>query len=74
MEHVDKCQKCGKEYIADANDTENALPTCGTCGAEIYRRGANSEFSVTGDNDDEHPIERGLRKVTDELTGDKKKV
>lgn len=45
MEHVDKCQKCGKEYIADANDTENALPTCGTCGAEIYSGGRTQSLA-----------------------------
>lgn len=72
MQHVKKCQKCGHEYVPES---EAAVPhdhPCDSCGAELHET-----TTRPGDEDtsnDEHPIEKGLRKLTDEITGDKHKL
>lgn len=72
MQHFDKCEQCGKEYNPDVKDSLEDIPTCGNCGAEIYEHGSTPSHEVDGENDDEHLVEKGLRKVTEGITGNKK--
>ncbi|MBZ5487834.1 hypothetical protein HW452_09880 [Halomonas aquamarina] len=74
MEHTHKCQKCGKKYVVEKESESLQEPTCNTCGAEIYDADTQANSDINGNGEDEHPIEKGLRRVTDEITGDKKKV
>lgn len=79
MEHVDHCKKCGKEVITEDNDDKKKEQhpdeeICDTCGEEVYDEKDHPEFEVDGKDDTEHPVEKGLRKVTDAITGDKKKI
>ncbi|MCL5425847.1 MAG: hypothetical protein M1154_09485 [Gammaproteobacteria bacterium] len=71
MKHVDKCEKCGKEYKPEVEDARKDTTKCGACGAEVYEHGSPSPYEVEGEND-EHLVEKGLRKVTKGITGNKK--
>lgn len=72
MKHVDKCEKCGKEYKPEVADKPEDTTKCGACGAEVYEHGAPFPYEVDGESDDEHLVEKGLRKVTEGITGNKK--
>lgn len=67
MKHVDKCEKCGKEYTPDGKEALEETAKCDSCGADIYDNGS----TTTDDGDDEHLVEKGLRKVTEGITGSK---
>ncbi len=69
MKHVDKCEKCGKEYNPDVKEAPQENTKCGACGAEIYDDG--SPTTSHGESDDEHLVEKGLRKITEGMTGNK---
>lgn len=71
MQHVDKCEQCGKEYNPVVNEASNEIPKCDACGAELNVRDSRSTFDVDAENDDEHLVEKGLRRVTDGITGKK---
>lgn len=68
MNSVDKCQKCGKEYNPDVEMESKATPTCDSCGAALFEPTAEADFEREGE---EHLIEKGLRKIAGEITGDK---
>ncbi len=70
MKHSEQCEKCGKEYNPDVTDTPEEIPKCAACGAEIYPSNASSR--QTSEDDEEHLVEKGLRKVTDGITGNKR--
>lgn len=70
MKHPKTCQKCGNEYVPEA-DTPHDHP-CSSCGAELYETASHSDEDESGE--DEHPIEKGLRKFTDGITGNKHDV
>ncbi|WP_447044037.1 hypothetical protein [Vreelandella sp. H-I2] len=71
MKHVDKCDKCGKEYNPDTIEASDEVPKCGTCGAEIYEQGSPSAQAVD-DEKGQHLLEKGLRKMTKGITGHKR--
>ena len=68
MNSVDKCQKCCKEYNPDVEIESKATPTCDSCGAALFEPTAEADFEREGE---EHLIEKGLRKIAGEITGDK---
>ena len=71
MQHFDKCEQCGKEYNPVVNKDLEEIPKCDACGAELNVRDSHSTFDVDVEKDDEHLVEKGLRKVTDGITGKK---
>ncbi|MDQ7731306.1 hypothetical protein QT231_01255 [Halomonas sp. SpR1] len=71
MKYVDKCAQCGKEYKPTVNEAPDENPKCDACGAELIERDSHSTFDVDAENEDEHLVEKGLRKVTDGITGKK---
>ena len=72
MQHVEKCEKCGKEYNPDVQEAPEEPPKCDACGAEVIQPDSASMYKVDGSNDDEHLVEKGLRKVTEGITGNKR--
>lgn len=72
MEHVEHCQKCGKEYNPDDKEASEKTPKCDACGVEVYKQGSKPEFDLDDNSDDEHFIEKGLRKATGKTHGDEK--
>lgn len=70
MTHVEKCGKCGKEYNPDVKEAPKEATKCDSCGAEIYENASTT--TNDGDSDDEHLVEKGLRKVTEGITGNKR--
>ena len=72
MTHHAKCQKCGHEYVTDAEAHTPKTDECNACGAELYDSHTHLDHEDSAES--EHPIEKGLRKVTDEITGNKTKV
>lgn len=72
MKHVDTCDKCGKEYNPDVKEVPEENPRCDGCGAELIEQGSPSSYEMDSDNDDEHLVEKGLRKVTERITGNKR--
>ncbi|MFB9869651.1 hypothetical protein [Vreelandella sulfidaeris] len=73
MKRIEQCQKCGQDYKADGKEAPEEVAKCNTCGAEIVPSEAHKEHEVQGPNDDEHLIEKGLRKVTDGIAANKTK-
>lgn len=69
MKHVDKCDKCGKEYNQDVKNASEGPPKCDACGAALYEPSSQKEF-YDENEDEQHMVEKGLRKVTDEFTDD----
>ena len=50
----------------------NATPKCDACGAELFRHDSPPTGEKNDDNDDQHLVEKGLRKAVDRLTGHKR--
>ncbi|RUR38487.1 hypothetical protein [Vreelandella populi] len=72
MKQHKTCQKCGHEYVPEAEaETPHDHP-CSSCGAELYESASPSAGDDSGE--EEHPIEKGLRKITDGITGNKHDV
>lgn len=69
MKHVDKCENCGKEYNPEVKLDTEEIPKCDACGAELFRHGSPT---TDDENDDQHLVEKGLRKAVDRLTGHKR--
>ncbi|MBE0465539.1 hypothetical protein ACT3R7_06790 [Halomonas sp. AOP43-A1-21] len=72
MKHPVTCQKCGHEYVPEAEAEVPHDHPCSSCGAELY--GGEPRSAEDDSSEDEHPIEKGLRKFTDGITGDKHDV
>lgn len=72
MKHPVTCQKCGHEYVPEAEAHVPHDHPCSSCGAELYE--AEAQSGEEGTTEDEHPIEHGLRKFTDAITGNKHDV
>jgi NAD-dependent SIR2 family protein deacetylase len=68
MKHINKCEKCGKEYNPEIKMDTEETPKCDFCGALLFRYSS----PTTGEtDDDQHLVEKGLRKAADKLTGHK---
>ncbi|MGQ7263160.1 hypothetical protein [Vreelandella sp. V005] len=72
MKHVDKCENCGKEYNPEVKMDTEETPKCDACGAELFRHVSPPTGEKNDDNDDQHLVEKGLRKAVDRLTGHKR--
>tara|TARA_R110001599_G_scaffold235257_3_gene434451 strand:+ start:289 stop:507 length:219 start_codon:yes stop_codon:yes gene_type:complete len=71
MKHINKCEKCGKEYNPEVKMDTEETPKCDACGALLFRYSSPTTDKTDYDNDDQHLVEKGLRKAVDKLTGHK---
>lgn len=71
MKHINKCEKCGKEYNPEIKMDTEETPKCDVCGALLFRYSSPTTGETDDDNDDQHLVEKGLRKAADKLTGHK---
>lgn len=72
MKHVDKCEKCGKEYNPEVKMDTEETPKCDACGSKLFHHHSPTSYEETDDeNDGQHLVEKGLRKVVDALSSHK---
>ncbi|MCP1314060.1 MULTISPECIES: hypothetical protein [unclassified Halomonas] len=67
MQHIEKCDKCGKEYDPSAKKGPPEDPQkCDECGADVQPKHhhPHSEFLVDDADDDHHSLEKTLREAS----------